>query len=436
MNAKARGALQNFRHVHQRRGVYGEANFIRAGSKKILQATSALLFCVFLLSTFFLLPPTANAGTLLSVSDTISTSLPKTASMHKISFKNPTAVPASGKIIVRFPALLEGDTNTEASPSASTFQLNNLSSNVTLVKTVDDEADISSKTTVTTANPSTGTSPTITITLNSSTSIAANSVIEIFIGCKTLTSSKCSEAAPIVLNPTKTAPSGTSDRWLITLATQDSASIDIDTGKTRIATIESVKVSARIDPVLSFTIAGIEDALDVNTGNATGCTNQENTNSGTASSANMVNLGLLSTNKIKISAQLISIYTNTSSGYSLIASSSAPLTDIDTSHTIPSPKEPEELSIGNPGFGIHPCGLDVNEEIWGKGSTVKGDGAKYGWPSKEDTIVLASDPSGPVGSSVAAGNGLTSIEYAASIDSAVPAGLYRSVVTYIVTSTF
>src|SRR3990167_8180510 len=82
--------------------------------------------------------------------------------MHKISFKNPTAVPASGKIIVRFPPLLEGDANTEASPSASTFQLNNLSSNATLVKTTDDGADISSKTTVTTANPSTGTSPTIT----------------------------------------------------------------------------------------------------------------------------------------------------------------------------------------------------------------------------------------------------------------------------------
>src|SRR5690606_9365897 len=88
--------------------------------------------------------------------------------MHHIRFTIATAIPTDGEILISFPALLAGDANNEASPSASTFQFNNMDTDAgTLIKIVDDGTDITSDTTLTATNPAGGgDSPEILITID------------------------------------------------------------------------------------------------------------------------------------------------------------------------------------------------------------------------------------------------------------------------------
>ena len=391
---------------------------------KFKYAASSLTL-VFLLSA---LTQTISAGTLQNISDTIDISEPGKQAVHTISFTAQTEVPSSGKIVIKFPPLSEGDSNNEASPSASTFQLNKLGEVPELVKVLRDGSDISSSVSPGTTNPTTNNSPTVTITLNSSTSIEAGSKILIFIGCSKVTSGKCVEHSPRIINPTKTKAQGLADSWSITVTTQNASSQDLDSASARIATIEPVRVAAQIDPVLIFTISGIENSKDVNIGNTTGCKNSTDTNTGASSTATKVGLGNLSTARINVSAQLLTITTNLSSGYSLVASSSGGLSS--GGNEILSGPSPQEIIKGQTRFGIRPCGADVSE-TWGTNSN-----RLYAWPKSDTPIALVSDSTGPVGDDVAKGNGLISLEYAATIADDIPAGVYKTSVTYIVTATF
>jgi len=85
---------------------------------------------------------------------------------------------------------------------------------------------------------------------------------------------------------------------------------------------------------------------------------------------------------------------------------------------------------------VHACGLDVASATWATGATGAGAGAKYGWPTAATSVTLASRTTGPVGNSVTTGSGLTSVEYASTIDVTVPTGLYASIITYVATPTF
>lgn len=73
----------------------------------------------------------------------------------------------------------------------------------------------------------------------------------------------------------------------------------------------------------------------------------------------------------------------------------------------------------------------MSESVWGKNS-----GRLYAWPSSGSPIALTTDVTGPIGDSVERGNGLISLEYAATVSEDVPAGTYETSVTYIVTTTF
>ena len=389
-----------------------------------------LTLCIFFLSlVFLLLPPPSYAGTLQSIYDSLDSSGPGTVAMHSISFTNQTTVPSSGKIIIKFPDLKSGDSNTQSSPSASTFQLNNLDAQPQLVKITDDEVDITPSVTVTATNPGVNTSPTITITLNSGTSIQANSQVKIFIGCETVSEAMCTLPSAIVLNPTKTNAQGTADRWTITVTTQDSSSTELDIGRTKIATIEPVRTAAQIDPLLTFTISGIKNSSNVNTGNSIGCKDTTDTNTGVDSTATSVNLGSLSTSRINVSAQLITVTTNVSSGYSLSATSTERLSS--AASEISSSTSPSEINKGQTGFGVRPCGLDISASVWGEDPE-----RLYAWPEADSPLILSSDSSGPVGNTVTKGNGMISVEYAATVSDDIPAGSYKTSVTYILTATF
>lgn len=234
--------------------------------------------------------------------------------------------------------------------------------------------------------------------------------------------------------------------------TTDSSAADLDTGKVRVATIESVQVLAQVEPTLTFTIAGVSNGSAANTGNTTGCGNTETTNTGISSTSTVVDLGSLNNtttvvdSKIgNISSQLLTVTTNAINGYSLTATSSGSLLNPATGFFITSSTTPAVFPSGAPWFGIHACGLDVTAATWSSGSDQScntyitgssGDICKYGWPTQATAVTLASDSIGPIGNAIAAGNGLVTVEYAAGIDVTVPQGQYTTEITYVATPTF
>jgi len=374
--------------------------------------------------------------------------------MHKIQFTVPTTIPNTGDIILTFPSLATGDANNEASPSASTFQLNNMDANdVTLIKVLDDDTDITANTTISASNPSgAGDGPDISITIDTG-SIAAGSLVEIFIGCTTAAAGDCSVQTPTLINPTKTATAGTADVWKIGIQTRDASDVNLDNATVAVGTIDSVTVRATVDPTLSFTITGIANGAAVNTGNVTGCLQTETTNAGITSTSTEVNLGLLantpSGTDVKvgnIAAQRINISTNAAGGYALTATSSGQLINPATGFFLESSTTPNEFpSSGADWFGLHVCGLDVTTATWNSTASTACnsyvDGSTdpiclYGWPSTGTPLALASDSTGPIANSLVTGNGVVSVAYAASVDAGIPPGQYRTVVTYVATPTF
>lgn len=354
--------------------------------------------------------------------DPITTAI---SAMHTVQFTIPNAIPSSGKIVITFP----GSALTTASPSASTFSFNGLT-------TANASANISYKLDGSATCTFAVSAPAITCT--TSAAVAAATTITFLIGCADASTNEtsCTTQSPRLINPTKTAAAGTADSWTLTITTQDSNSVNIDSAKTKIGTIESVEVTANVDPTLTFTIAGIANATAINTGNTTGCTNTENTSAGNASTATAVDLGTLGTGAINIAAQLLTITTNAQNGYTLTATSSGHLINPATGFWITDSTTPTVMTAGTTWFGVHPCGLDVTSATWATGATGGGANAKYAWPTQTGSVSLASDATGPIANSITAGNGLVSMEYAATISVSVPAGSYQSVITYVVTATF
>jgi hypothetical protein len=370
--------------------------------------------------------------------------------MHTIQFTVVNTIPTNGDIVITFPTLSANDADNDASPSATTFQFNNLVSGTggrDNIDVYDDSTDISNNVTITETEPSPGNPGIISINVDSGT-IAAGSVVKIYLGCTASTSASCTTQAPRIINPTKSAAEGTADIWKIKIATKDSSGIDLDDATVAIGTIETVEVRATVDASLSFSIAGVANGSAVNTGNTTGCTATETTNAGITPTATVVNLGTLantpSATNIKISniaAQLITITTNAANGYTLTATSSGKLKNYQSGFEIASNTTPQEFPNGTHFFGINACGLDVNTSTWGSAScnsyiTGSSSPCKYGWPTPTTAITLASDPTGPVGNTITAGNGLVTVRYAAGIDAIVPSGEYQTAITYVATPTF
>jgi hypothetical protein len=364
--------------------------------------------------------------------------------MHTVEFTTATTIPIGGTIVIGFP----GSGNNTASPSASTFAFNNLSSS-------NIKANFSSGTATCTFSVN---APTITCTVGTG-AVTAGTTVTILIGCSSNSGANCSTQVPTLINPTKgNQTAGAADVWKINITTTDGVS-NLDTATVSVGTIESITVRANIDPSLTFTISGINTGTPINNGNTTGCLQTETTNTGINSTATEVNLGTLlnsptatDTKVGNIAAQLITISTNGANGYVLTATSSGHLRNPSTGYFLSDATTPQAFpASGANFFGFHACGLDTyNSDIgttfWNStasntacnsyisGST--GNLCKYGWPTTSTQLVMASDTSGPIGNSLTAGNGLTSVSYAAGADAGVPPGQYSTVVTYIVTPAF
>jgi hypothetical protein len=376
-----------------------------------------LALSLLLILAGFLFVPKTHAASLISGSDTIATSRPSTlvplesvTAKHTIVFTTASVIPINGKIIITF----SGSGDNTALPSATTFAFNNLqTSNVS--------AGFSSGTSTCSFVVS---APTVICTVVGA-QVSAGTKVTIILGATT----------PALINPIKSATAGTADIWKVNIQSQNSVSVSLDSGFASMAIIEPVQVQATVGPSFTFKIAPIYGAI--NTGNAIGCTNTEAVNSG--STATTVNLGTLNTSAINISAQLITITTNAQGGYVLTAISSGHLTNPANGVWIPDSATPTVMTINVPWFGIHPCGLNVNTITWGIGATRGGANAKYGWPTLTTPLTLASATIGPIGNVVAAGGvgaGLTSVEYAGTINASTATGNYTTVITYTATPTF
>ncbi|PIV01420.1 hypothetical protein COS54_01065 [Candidatus Shapirobacteria bacterium CG03_land_8_20_14_0_80_39_12] len=346
---------------------------------------------------------------------------------HIVSFKNVSAIPAGGSIQMLFPV---GNSSAQSLPSPNGFSFNNLVSG-NLSATFSPTGPTCSSWTIT---PSSG-----LIQCNIGTGVTGVSTITLNIG---LTGTN-----PVLINPTKTAVAGTADTWTVTLKTKDNSGVEMDTAKVRIATIDSVEVYATVDPYINFSIAGIANATAINTGNTSGCTNTELINTGIDSTTTAVNLGSLGAAQINLAAQLLTIATNGNNGYSLTATASGHLVNPETAYWVadaqgtPTTNDtpvPVVLTAGTTAYGIHSCGQDIAAGTWGTGTTGGGANAKYANPSATYYYTLASDTTGPIGSGSGDGygDGLVSVEYAATISTIVPAGTYRTAMTYVATATF
>lgn len=383
--------------------------------------------------------------------------MPITA-VHVVKLVPSYQINASDTLTINFPALAAGDANNSASASASTFQLNGLSSSN--IKVENNGVDVSANYTYTISNPSPGSPPTITLTQTAGT-VAVGDVLKIYLGCTTISGSACTAQQPRIINPTKSASLGTGDQWKITILQGGSAT---DTVTISIATIESVTIHASIEPSLSFTIAGINSGAAINMGNS-GCGLATTLNSGINSSENDVNLGLVQQTAAaggaltNTAGQKLSVSTNGANGYSLTATASSALLNPATGFFFHSSTSPTNFSNSTmtPAhfYGLHPCGPDVNTS-WIEGGASGGstcgmvagpDGGTanecfWAWPSANtqtsiSPITIATAAVGPIGSgNGTAGSGITSVVYSAGADVTVPPGNYRTVITYTATPMF
>lgn len=363
---------------------------------------------------------------------------------HSISFLNSSAIPVSGKIVFTFPALATNDANTPASPSASTFQFNGISS--TKVKVVQNTTDITANfTSITFTNPSAGTSPTVTLTLDGSTSITGGSNVYIHLGCTAVTSAACTTASPLIINPTtNSVAAGTARTWQVNVETQDTNSVVLDSGKVKIATVDSVLVQATVDPSLTVTIAGL--AGNANYNSSSGSCASEVSTCGIAATATTVNLGALGSGNINHCGQTITVSTNAADGYVITATSSGRFIDSATGNWLTDANGGSGLTAndtpvpavlptsGSPAFGISPCGARVPAAWTGGSALAFSGGGKLSNPWNSGTnmfyATIASYTSGPVASDV------TVIRYAATVSTTTPAGLYKTYFTYVVTPVF
>lgn len=425
------------------------AKIIRSSTAAIVDAATIVASQSSALTTVFFAETVGNAAQ--AGTDVLYN--PITA-MHTIQFTVVNGITTNGDIILTFPTLTAGDADNDASPSATTFQFNNLVTGTggrDYIDVFDDAADISANITITETEPGSGTPGVLSLNLDSGT-IDPGSVITIYLGCTASTSSSCSTQSPRIINPTKTAAAGTADRWKLTIQTQTSGGIELDRATVAIATIESVQVLATVDPTLTFTITGLNNNVAWSTGNA-GCSAIETTNSGIASTSTVVNLGVLNNTpsaidtKIgNIAGQRVNITTNGFGGYALSATASGKLRNLASGFDIQSSTTPTAFPSDDPWFGVHPCGLDVTTATWNSSASqtcntyITGSSnpvCLYAWPTSTSSVTLASDATGPIGVNAGSdGNGVVSLAYAGGVDPSVPAGIYQTIITYIATATF
>jgi hypothetical protein len=372
---------------------------------------------------------------------------------HTINFTPNAAIPSGGHIILTFPTT---SANT-ASPSATGFSFNGFNTgNIgTVIRCYP-----------ATACGGTGQSVagnTITLTTTGAISVP----VFISVGCNGTLSATgaCGTPSPVLINPTvlvnqcsgQTCTAGaTNDIWKIGIQTTDASSSFLDFAKALVATIQSVQVQAQVEPTLTFSITGMNDATNYTTGSSTNC-GSESTNTGINSTATSINFGILTPAQINRAGQILTVTTNQAFGYDIVATSSGRLINAASGISLPDANggsgltsnllpAPAAMVAGTAAFGISPCGNDVAGVTgisWGPTGTIAGGTALLAnpWNSAGNSfgMALANYTGGPSDGFTGGGaghHGVTVVRYGAAIGTTTASGLYTTVLTYTATPSF
>ncbi len=231
--------------------------------------------------------------------------------------------------------------------------------------------------------------------------------------------------------PNDTHSVGTADTYTVKIEVLDSLDNNrrvVDSVQLSTAFIESVRVTATVDPTISMTICGADTCNDVEPGDIVDGETLS-TNTGATSTSTSVALGTLSLTAPRLQAQKITIATNASSGYALTAIDDGNLRkgsdDIDD--VVTPPAAPVVLnSPGTEAYGIHPSGSHVDTAVWGSGGAATNN---YSGTDTTTSVTLAST-TGPTAATA------TYVTYKANISELTAQGTYSHIITYIATGTF
>ena len=367
----------------------------------MLVGTSLLLWSVGL----FPFNRIADAANVTSFSDTLSDSDLGVGANHTIRFTMPNGAVDTQTIVLTF----EGFT------LPTGFDFNDID---VKVGTVDRTLGSTATGDIWGVATTTGPNPTITFTTSSSTggsaTVASSSQVSIFLG-------------------THASSSGTGNTQPTNPGSTNSYGIDVsgtipDSGHTRIAVLDDVLVTARVNTSFSFTVYGLATSTEVN-----------GTTTTRTSTPTTIPFGTLTNGSIQTLAQDLTVSTNASNGFVVTMFESGPLlsstgADIDefsndtdvtspVAWTAPSNNVSNENTWGHWGFTSED---DYNSDMWGNNL----------WMAASTTPrVVFQHASSSDG--VTANIGSTTVGFQAEITSLQEAGDdYNTTLTYIATPTF
>ncbi len=209
----------------------------------------------------------ADAANITDVSDTLSDSAPSVVSNHTITFVTPTGVANTEDIVITFPAGFDLTGIAEEDIDLTVNGANNTNTNWSVVNG--------------------GSSITISIDTGS---IAAGATTTVAIG-------------------THATAEGSPDTQIVNPAAEGSYEIGftvgtVDSGWTRVVILSNVLVSAAVDTIFTFAVAGLPSGSTVNGTTTTGSTGSTS-----------IPFGTLQAGVATRTAQLLTVNTNASNGY-------------------------------------------------------------------------------------------------------------------------
>lgn len=343
----------------------------------------------------------ATAANLSSISDTISDSAPSASANHVVRYTMPstaTALTSGDTIDITF----SGFTLTGIDDEDVNLVINGATS----TEATDFIVDVASET--------------MTITLQGTETIVADDVIVIYVG---LNATAGTAPDSQIVNPS-------SEGSFVISVDSDSGA---DSGETRVVILSSVEVSASVDTVFTFAVAGVGANVAFNgTATTTGATG-----------STTIPFGTLTAGQATTTAQQLTVNTNASNGYVVTVQTDGPLessaggvidgfdngSDIDTPATwdVPDGTINDPATWGHWGF--------VSDDT----DTTRDPGDEFGVneyaaASTSPRVVMSHD--GPA-NGTGVGVGTTTVGYKVEITALQEAGDdYSTTLTYIATPTF
>lgn len=325
----------------------------------------------------------AHAANVLEFSNTLSDSAPGVVADHTIAFTTPSGMAAGGTITITMEDFTFG------SIGASDFEVEV------------DSVDVTSGFTLTINGDD------LEFEADGSTAIAEDDEVVIRIGTNAGGSNQITNPATTGSYPIQVDVDGD------------------DSGETRIAIVDAVEVTATVDTIFTFTIAGVGASETVNGDTTTGPT-----------TATAIPFGTLEAGQASTTAQDLSVETNATNGFAVTVQTDGPL---QTSGGNAIQTFIEGADTTTPSAWVSPTGLIADSDTWSHwGLTTQDSDLSFG---SSNYVAATTDPvvvfehNGPADGTTA-NIGTTRVGYKIEVSALQPAGEYTTTLTYIATPVF